>query len=200
MIPFKGIWKDLGTWNTLAEELGSDQGLVIKGEGTANTQIINELDIPMLVLGAKNMVIAASPDGILVTGKNESSFMKPYVEKFQYRPMFEERRWGTYKVLNYTTYGDENKSLTKHLFICKGKNISYQTHTYRDEIWTIVDGEGILILEDEARKVSRGDVISIEAGMKHAIKAITDLTIVEVQIGSELAEQDIKRYEYEWKE
>lgn len=198
MISYQGVWKDLGTWNTLAEVLKEDQGDVTTGEGTENTQVINELDVPVLVLGAKDMVVAASPDGILVADKHKSSFMKPYVEKFQNRPMYEERLWGSYKVIDYNVHEDQMKSLTKHLHINPGKQISYQIHRYRDEIWTIVSGTGILLLDGHQRNVQRGDVAYITAGMKHAIRAVTDLQLIEVQIGTDLIEQDIERLSFDW--
>lgn len=198
VIPFNGMWKDMGTWNTLAEEIHEDVGTVVRGEGTQGTQIINELDIPLVALGVKDMVIAASPDGILVTGKNESSYMKPYVEKITQRPMYEERRWGYYKVLDYNSYDDGCRSLTKHLFVKAGKKLSYQSHEHRDEIWTVIEGTGIVIIDGHTRNVRRGDVAYITAGMKHAVSAITDLTMIEVQIGSELAESDITRYAMDW--
>lgn len=198
VVPFHGMWKDMGTWNTLAEEIDEDTGSVIRGEGTGNTRIINELNIPVVVLGARNMVIAASPDGILVTGKNESSYMKPYVDMLEQRPMFEERRWGSYRVIDYITYQDGRKSLTKHLEIEAGKKISYQSHEKRDEIWTIVDGTGVLLLDGHTRNVKRGDVAYITAGMKHALCAVTDLHMIEVQIGMELEEEDIIHYAMDW--
>lgn len=198
MISYHGIWKDLGTWNTLTEEVKENQRLVITGEGTENTQVINELDMPLLVLGAKDMVIVSSPDGILVADKRKSSFMKPYVEKFEKRPMYEERSWGTYKVLDYNIHEDNMKSLTKHLHISAGQKISYQFHHYRDEIWTIISGTAILLLDGHQRNVTQGDVAYITAGMKHSIKAVTDLHIVEVQIGTDLAEDDIERIAFDW--
>lgn len=198
VVPFQGMWKDMGTWNTLSEEIDSDTGSVIRGEGTEGTQIINELNIPVVALGAKNMVIAASHDGILVTGKSESSYMKPYVDMLEQRPMFEERRWGSYKVIDYITYSDGRKSLTKHLEIEAGKKLSYQSHAKRDEIWTIVDGTGIMLLDGHTRNVKRGDVAYITAGMKHALCAVTDLHMIEVQIGPELEEEDIVHYAMDW--
>ncbi len=198
VVPFHGVWKDMGTWNTLSEEIREDIGQVICGEGTDRTQIINELDIPLVALGVKDMVVAASPDGILVAGKNESSFMKPYVDQISRRPMYEERRWGYYKVLDYYTYGQGVHSLTKHLFVHAGKKISYQSHAYRDEIWTIVEGAGILMLDGHTRNVRRGDVAYITAGMKHALCAVTDLHMIEVQIGDELTETDIIRHDLDW--
>ena len=199
MVEYDGVWKDLGTWNTLTEVMNDAAvGKVIMADTCENSHVINELDIPVTVLGAKNLVIAASPDGILVSDKHQSSYLKPLVDHIQQRPMYEERRWGEYKVLDYTTYGDDSLSLTKHMYIRAGKEISYQSHNVRDEIWTIVDGTGLLVLDGHTRNVRRGDVAYITKGMKHAIKAVTDLHFIEVQIGSELAESDIERYEWEW--
>lgn len=199
VVPYIGKWKDLGTWNTLTEEMSENNiGFARQGEDCRNTHVINELSIPVLVLGAKDMVVAASPDGILVSDKHKSSYIKPYVQEVGSRPMYEERRWGEYKVLDYNQYDDENKSLTKHLTIRAGKSISYQKHNHRDEIWTIVDGVGELLIDGHVRNVRRGDVAYIVKGQLHAMRAITDLQFIEVQIGPELAEDDIERFEWEW--
>ena len=198
-IPYAGKWKDLGTWNTLTEEMSEENiGSARQGESCVNTHVINELSIPVLVLGAKDMVVAASPDGILVSDKHKSSFIKPYVQEMNIRPMYEERRWGEYKVLDYNQYDDETKSLTKHLMIRAGKSISYQKHYHRDEIWTIVDGVGELLIDGHVRNVRRGDVAYIVKGQLHAMRAVSDLQFIEVQIGAELSEDDIERFEWEW--
>lgn len=194
VVTYEGVWKDLGTWNTLAEEMGTAAiGKVIIGEDTTNTNVINELDIPLVVLGAKDMVVAACADGILVSDKHRSSYLKPYVEDLGSRPMYEEKRWGEYKVLDYNTYSDKQKSLTKHLLIEAGKHISYQVHKLRDEIWIIVDGTGDVMIDGHVRNVKRGDAVFITKGTKHSIKATTDLHFIEVQIGEELSEDDIER-------
>ena len=198
VISFDGMWRDMGTWNTLSKEINENIGQVISGEGTEDTSIINELDIPLVALGVKDMVIAASPDGILVSGKRESSFMKPYVNRLSLRPMYEERRWGWYKVLDYNAYDNGTRSLTKHLFVEKGKKLSYQSHALRDEIWTIIEGSGIVLLDGHTRNVRCGDVAYITAGMKHAISAMENLHVIEVQIGNELTETDIEQYAVEW--
>lgn len=199
MVEYAGTWKDLGTWNTLTEVMDDNAiGKVILADTCRNTHVINELDIPIAVLGVQDVVVAASPDGILVSDKHQSSFLKTYVDNINQRPMYEEKRWGEYKVLDYTEYGDGNVSLTKSLFIQAGKSISYQTHTLRDEVWTIVDGDGQLLLDGKVRNVKRGDVAFIGRGQKHAIKALTDLSFIEVQIGTELSESDIVHLEWEW--
>ena len=199
VLPFNGKWKDLGTWNSLTEELSSKAiGNVALGEQTENTHVVNELGMPVFCNGVKDIVVASSPDGILVCGKEYSENIKNYVDNLSPRPMYEERRWGSYRVLDSTTYSDGSMSLTKVLQIKSGRYISYQIHNNREEVWTVVDGEGVVVLDGETRNVSRGDVVVINQGQKHAIKATTDLQIVEVQMGSSLVEEDIERFEWEW--
>ena len=200
MVSYQGIWKDLGTWNTLTEQMESVCiGNCVLGEDAESTHIINELEIPVVALGTKNLVIAASPDGILVSDKAKSSYLKPYADQMDSRPMYEERRWGEYKVLEYTTFGENQRSLTKRLRINAGQNISYQSHRQRDEIWTFIEGAGELVLDGKRRSIHRGDVAYITKGMKHAIRAISDLYIIEVQIGEELTEEDIERFDWDWR-
>lgn len=50
------------------------------------------------------------------------------------------------------------------------------------------------------KQIGRGDVAVIKPGMKHAIKGITELHIIEVQIGDELTEEDIERLDWDWEE
>lgn len=199
MIRYNGYWKDLGTWNTITEEMDSSvTGKVIMADTCRGTHVINELGIPVVAMGLENVVVAASQDGILVADKHQSSYLKPIADRLDQRPMYEERRWGEYKVLDYNIYGDNSKSLTKHMFMKEGKKISYQSHKLRDEIWTFVDGTGYLLIDGHVQNVRRGDVAYITRGQKHAVKAISDLHFIEVQIGEELVESDIERFEWKW--
>ena len=62
---YNGMWKDIGTWNTMAEEMAEPAiGNVILSDSCQNTIAINELNIPLLCMGLKNVVVAASGDGI----------------------------------------------------------------------------------------------------------------------------------------
>ena len=199
VVPYEGKWKDLGTWNTLTEELGKHAiGNVLMGDENENTHVINEQEVPVFVNGMKNVVVAASPDGILVCAKEKSETIKKYVDGLTLRPMYEERRWGTYKVLSDVEYEAGVRALTKTITLKAGKNISYQLHHQRDEVWTIVDGEGEFVLDGERRKIQRGDVCVIRKEQLHAIKATTELTFVEVQLGYPLVEEDIERFDYQW--
>lgn len=199
VVAYDGEWKDLGTWNTLTDELRDHAvGNVIMDETSENTHIINELELPIMCIGAKNMIIAASHDGIIVSDKSKSENIKSYADKLARRPMYEERRWGEYKVIDTIEFPDGHKALTKQLVIREGKNISYQVHHHRDEVWTFIDGEGLLVLDGEIHKVTRGDVINIKKGVRHAVKAVTDLRFIEVQSGDMLIEEDIERFEWKW--
>jgi mannose-1-phosphate guanylyltransferase len=200
VVRYAGKWKDLGSWNSLLEETNlREMGNVMVGQDVVNTHIINELDQPLLCVGTHNMVVAATSDGILVSRKDISGTIKHNVDQLEVRPMYEERRWGSYKVISNLTFPDGARALTKLLCISAGKNISYQIHHHRDELWTFVDGEGELVIDDVQRTVTRGDVALIKAGQRHAVKGTTDLKIIEVQTGSLLVEEDIERFEWDWR-
>lgn len=199
-IPYDGEWRDLGTWNTLTEKMEDpDGGLVLRGENCKNTHVINELGIPVVALGLKDTVVVASADGILVSDKHSTSFMEPYVEQIDSRPMYEKRNWGEYRVLDLCkcTNGRES-SLTKRLYIEPGCSLSYQRHHLRDEIWTIIDGSGYFVLDGERKEVKRGEVLYIKKGQWHSLYGKSGIEFIEVQLGTELVEEDIERTDYNW--
>ncbi|MHB1407167.1 MAG: cupin domain-containing protein, partial [Desulfitobacteriaceae bacterium] len=202
VIPYDGPWKDLGTWNTLTEEMSANLiGNGIISEESLNTHVVNELDLPITVLGLSNLIVAASPDGILVADKKASPRIKELVEGLGFmRPMYEERRWGWYKALEHTKHSDGMEVLTKHVTISPGKNLSYQYHHLRSEVWAIIRGEGEFALDGMLYPVRAGDVLRIPMGIKHAIKALTELEFIEVQTGEELVEEDIIRVCLGWEE
>lgn len=194
IVKYDGNWKDIGTWNTLTEVMTDNTiGKVIMDTKSENTNVINELSIPIITMGLKDMVVAASHDGIFVSDKYESSFNKPLVEKINNRPMYEERDWGDFEVIDIY-----KNSLVKHLYIKEGKSISYQKHKYRDEVWTIIEGKGLFVLNDVVKEVKSGDVLYIKKGDKHSLKALEDLHFIEVQIGEELDEDDIERFKFDF--
>lgn len=187
VVSYGGEWKDLGTWNTLTEVMDNKPiGDVIISEDCVNTHAINELEIPVIVMGAKNMVVAASPDGILVADKEQSSYIKKHVEDRNTRPMFEERSWGEYKVLDFAVNDDGTKSLTKRKKIKRGMGIGYQSHRSRSEVITVISGKCIITINDRAHEAYAGDTYAIAEGVKHGLEAITDTEIIEIQVGKEL--------------
>lgn len=200
--PYRGGWKDLGTWNTLTEEM-SDlySGRVVVDEASCeDIHVINETGFPLVIAGLKNAVVVATPDGLLVSGKEESAKIKQRVaEATGSRPMYEQRRWGEYRVLDLSVYPDGNKALTKELVLNKGKQLSYQKHARRSEVWTVVSGIGKVVLDGVERTVKSGSVINVASGVLHAAYANSELHIIEVQIGDVLVEEDIVRVGDYWK-
>ncbi|MBB6671465.1 sugar phosphate nucleotidyltransferase [Cohnella nanjingensis] len=200
-VRYDGDWKDLGTWNTLTEEI--DSALTGKGMISAQTKgahVINELDVPIAVLGLSDVIVAASPDGILVAEKALSPLVKDLLKTSEQRPMYEERRWGRYRVLDYAVYPDGREVLTKRIFIAGGRNLSYQYHSLRDEVWTVMAGRGIVVLDGRMFALSVGDVLQIPKESRHSVLAESDLEIIEVQTGTLLIEEDIVRLEMAWDE
>ena len=190
---FSGIWKDLGTWNTLTEAMEEECiGNVRLGNECENVHVINELDVPVLCMGLKNVIVSASPEGILVSDKEQSSYIKPYVDEIDQQIMFAEKSWGNFKVIDV-----EDGSMTIKITLNPGHGMNYHSHEKRDEVWTIVSGIGHTIVDGMKQLVKSGDVITMEAGCRHTIVAETELTVIEVQIGKEINVEDKKKYSLE---
>lgn len=199
VVPYHGYWKDLGTWNTLTEEMtDSISGKGVCSRDSTNTHIVNELDIPIAVLGVSNLIVAASPDGILVADKNESPRIKEVLKDNELRPMYVERYWGWYRVLEYGTTEEQSEVLVRRVCILPGRSISYQMHERREEVWTITSGTGEIIVDGLRTPVKAGDVIQIPSGTRHAIRADRELQFIETQIGKDLNESDTQRFELQW--
>lgn len=198
VVAYEGSWKDLGSWASILNELKLEKIGKVSMANNENSHVLNELQLPILCVGTQNLVVAASPDGILIADKEVTDFLNEHTDNFNERPMFEERRWGIYQVIDHVAFDDKYETLTKRLTLNPGKSISYQRHKYRDETWTFIDGEGIIILNGESKKVKRGDTIQIDKGIKHALLAKTPLTFIEVQAGSNLVEEDIERFDWNW--
>ncbi len=190
---FAGQWKDLGTWNTLTEAMDGDRiGDVRTNKNCENVHVINELDIPVLAMGLHDIIISASPQGILVSDKEQSSYIKPFVEGIDRQVMFAEKSWGSYRVLDV---GDE--SLTIKVTLNPGHRMNYHSHKNRNEIWVVISGRGSTIVDGMKQEVSEGDVITMEAGCRHTVIASTYLQLVEVQLGREITVYDKQKYELE---
>nr|MCR5101879.1 cupin domain-containing protein [Butyrivibrio sp.] len=174
---YAGEWKDLGTWNTLTEAMGE----TVVGKGTMNDKcegvhIINEMDVPVLAMGLKDVVISASPEGILVSDKEQSSYIKPFVDAIDQQIMFAEKSWGSFQVIDV-----ESESLTIKVTLNPGHSMNYHSHMHRDEVWVVISGTGKTVVDGMTQTVKPGDVITMSAGCRHTIMADTELKLIEVQ-------------------
>lgn len=187
---FAGQWKDLGTWNTLTEAMAETcVGDALMDETCKNVHIINEMSVPVLAMGLKDVVISASPDGILVSDKLRSSHIKPFVDELDNQIMFAEKSWGSYQVLDV-----EKGSLTIKVTLNAGHSMNYHSHKYRDEIWVVLSGKGRTIVDGMEQEISTGDVITMQAGCRHIVFADTELKLIEVQLGGEISVYDKQKY------
>jgi len=193
VLRYSGQWKDLGSWSTLTDAMSeSIFGDAMMDETCENVHVINELDVPILAMGATNMIISASPDGILVADKDRSDQIKQYVEAHSREAMYAEKSWGSFRVIDA-----EQDSLTIKVQIKPGDYMNYHSHEHRDEVWVVVKGTGKAIVDGEEMNIGPGDVISMKAGKKHTVIAETELKLVEVQIGKDITVHDKKKYQCE---
>lgn len=187
---FGGMWRDLGTWNTLTEAMSEPtMGKAILDDTCEGVNVINEMNVPVLCMGLKDVIVAVAPDGILVTDKEASGRIKPYVDGIEQQIMFAEKSWGRYQVLDV-----QDTSMTLKVTLKAGQSMSYHAHAHRDEVWTVVGGDGEVLVDGMVQAVRPGDVITLVAGCKHRIKARTELTVIEVQLGREISVQDKTKY------
>ncbi len=191
VIRYQGKWEDLGTWNTLTEAM--DESIVGDGrlnDKCENVHIINELGIPILGMGLKDMVISASPEGILVSDKEQSTQIKSYVDDIKQNIMFADKSWGTYRILDV-----EEGSLTIKASLKPGSRMNYHSHEHRDEIWNVIQGTGKTIVDGMEQPIKPGDVVTMAAGCKHTVIAGSEgLQLIEVQIGQDINVSDKKKF------
>lgn len=192
-MPFNGTWKDLGTWNAIAEQMNqSSIGDVILSD-CKNTVAINELAVPVVAIGLTDAVVVAAPDGILVADRTASENLKSVISGLDRPPMYEERRWGTLQTIDITGVD----RCTKRLRLFAGMSSSCHYHQLRDEIWVILAGRGKLILDDDLISLKPGTTVRIPRGQHHIVKAITDLDFLEIHMGEE-SEEDIIRHGFDF--
>lgn len=183
---FSGQWKDLGTWNTLTEAM-EDQilGKGVMNDTCENVHILNEMDVPILAMGLRDVVISASPEGILVSDKEQSSYIKPFVDQFEQKIMFAEKSWGSFRVMDV-----EDKAMTIKVTLNPGHSMNYHSHHHREEVWVVISGTGRAILDGKEQVVQSGDVLTMPVGCAHTIFADTELKLIEVQLGEAINVND----------
>ncbi len=190
VVRFAGMWKDLGTWNTLTEAM--HEQIVGKGEmneACSGVHIVNEMDVPVLAMGLHDVVISASPDGILVSDKEQSAHIKPFVDRLEQQVMYAEKSWGSYRVVDA-----EDQSLTIKVTLLPGHSMSYHSHKRRDEVWVVISGTGKTCIDGMEQVIGAGDVITISAGCRHTVTADTELKLIEVQLGQDIDVRDKQKF------
>ena len=193
VLRFAGEWKDLGTWNTLTEAMTENVvGKGIMNDNCEGVHILNELNVPIIAMGLHDVVISASPEGILVSDKEQSSYIKPYVDGIDQQIMFAEKSWGSYQVMDV-----EPTAMTIKVILNPGHSMNYHSHKNRDEVWVVLSGTGRTVVDGMEQNIAPGDVITMSAGCRHTVFADTELKLVEIQLGSDISVEDKQKFELE---
>ena len=193
---FGGMWKDLGTWNAMTEAMEENVvGKATLNDSCNNVHVVNETGLPIICMGLKDMVVSASPEGILVTGLDQADYIKPFVDQIDQRVMFAEKAWGSFRILDV-----DEESVTIKVTLNPGHRMNYHSHKFRDEVWNVISGEGTVIVDGMEQPVSLGDVITMEAGCRHTVVAKTELKLIEVQLGKEINIDDKQKFEYDFRD
>ena len=194
VVRFHGSWKDLGTWNTLTEAMEEYcVGEAMMNDRCSNVHVINEIGVPVLAMGMHDVVISASPEGILVSDKEQSSYIRPFVDRIDQQIMFAEKSWGSFRVLDV-----ETGSMTLKVTLNPGHRMNYHSHRNRDEVWVVTAGSGHTVVDGMEQAVQTGDVITMQAGCRHTILAEEELKLIEVQLGEEISVHDKQKFELEY--
>ncbi len=194
VVRYAGRWQDLGTWDVLTEVIEDNViGNAIVSDSCENVHVINELDTPMICMGLKDVVAFASPDGILVSDKEQSSKIKPFVDSLNQIAMYQEKSYGVFRIIDI---GEE--SLTIKVDMDAGEHMHYHSHEFRDEVYTVIEGTGRIIVGGIMQTVRPGNVVTVPAGSKHTVIADTDLKLIEVQIGKSISIKDKTIYNWEF--
>lgn len=200
-VRYDGPWKDLGTWSSLTEELSDARiGKGVLAENSTGTHLINELDIPVAVLGIPNAVIAAGPDGVIVAAKPLSHKIKEIGEWFEHRPMQEEYHWGESRVVERFADDDGIETIVHRMRLKDGEHTGYHAHLLRRETWVILAGEGEAVIGGRLMRIKAGDLLPVPQGVHHGIRGIRGLVFLEIRRGREISTRDVVHVNDDWRD
>jgi mannose-1-phosphate guanylyltransferase/mannose-6-phosphate isomerase len=202
VVKFGGRWSDLGSWESVLEFFNKSKSNFAIGQAEfmhARDCFAFSRDKLVSFLGVKDLLVIEDSDSVLVLGKGYSDKVKQLNQmlKSKKRPHAENsltvyRPWGYYSVLN-----ERDGYKVKEIGIYPKKYISLQKHKHRSEHWNVVRGKAEVSVAGRRRRVNKNQSIYVGKGVKHKVYNPTNkiAVIIEVQIGSYLGEDDIRRYD-----
>jgi mannose-1-phosphate guanylyltransferase/mannose-6-phosphate isomerase len=203
VVPVDMDWHDVGSWSALWSISNQDENKnVLIGDVIAQDTKGSYLrsDGPLLTaVGVENTVVIATSDAVLVGDRAASEEIRILVETLREKGRTEYsahsivyRPWGSFQTLDQ---GDRYQ--VKHLMLKPSQQISLQSHKYRAEHWTVVNGTARVTRDDEIITLKTDQSTYIPLGTKHRLENIGKevLSVIEVQTGSYLGEDDITRYD-----
>lgn len=195
-------WNDIGSFDAIADVLADDEGNAFEGDVIAdnchNTMILGSSRL-VSAIGVDNLMVIDTPDALLISQKGQSQEVKKVVDKLKAAKRKEAienvtmyRPWGSYTVL---AEGDGYK--VKRITVKPGAKLSLQMHYHRSEHWTVINGTGKLTLDDKVVIFKENESTYIPIAVKHRLEnpGQIPLSIIEVQNGRYLGEDDIVRFD-----
>ncbi len=203
MIPFLGVWSDVGSWNAVSELIPSDiNNNRIVGNGkvhNSSSTYIHAHNRPVISLGTNNLLIIDTPDALLVAEKECAEEVKDVVSELIHEqlPQATEHRYSSRPWGEYDTIGEGYHYKVKRIKVKPGASLSLQTHQHRAEHWIVVKGIAYVTCGEEKFYLYENQSTYIPIRTKHRLSNPGDfpLEIIEVQSGSYLAEDDIQRFD-----
>ncbi len=203
LVPSTLGWSDVGSWSSLWEIQEQDeQGNVLQGDviahDTRGSFVRSEKGLVALV-GARNLAVVVTKDVVLVADKARAQDVKSIVDRLKAAKRSEcteharvFRPWGNYETLELG-----NDFQVKRIVVNPGGRLSLQMHHHRAEHWVVVEGTALATVGEKVTTLKENESIFIPLGEKHRLEnpGKTLLTLIEVQCGSYLGEDDIVRLE-----
>jgi mannose-1-phosphate guanylyltransferase len=184
VVRHEGEWRDLGSWDTLTAQL--HQPVIGTGGiwgNSRNTHIVNELSLPLHVIGVSDIVAVGSPEGILIAAKQEANAIKEIIHTPSAKANYGETAWGHYTVLDQTS-GDLGAVLTIKLTLLAGHELPEMSFPDTSKRWMILSGHGEVVLNGLAAAARSGDTYAVARGERHGIRACSAMELLEIRIGS----------------
>ena len=204
-IPYSSGWSDLGNWDSVWQESKQDDDGVALSQNAHAIECKNTLlrsdskNQEIVGLGLEDIVAISTQDAVLVANKNKSQDVKKVVEYLKSKNISQSeefvkdfRPWGSFEILS-----EEIGFKVKKISVKPGAALSLQSHKHRSEHWVVVEGSAVVTIDESVKVIGPGQSTYVPLGSIHRLenKEKNILTIIEVQIGAYLGEDDIIRYE-----
>lgn len=203
VLPMEIGWKDIGSWNQLWDYSTKDEsGNVLKGnvifENSKNCFFRSEERL-IVGINLEDIIVVETNDAVLVVNKNFTQKVKKIVQTLKnksYKESYENskvyRPWGY-----FMTLVEENNWKVKKIVVNPNSSLSYQLHKKRSEHWTVVSGSAEVEIDNNFSILEKNQSTYIPQNCKHRLSNPNNslLTLIEVQNGEYLGEDDIIRFE-----
>lgn len=205
VVAHDGPWSDLGGWEAVWRTGPADgHGVVTHGNVTAldcsDSLLRSGADgVALAGLGLKDLVVVAEGDAVLVADRARAAELGQLVDAMRAAGVTQgraaardHRPWGWFEVL---VEGPGFK--VKRIRVTEGGVLSLQSHAHRAEHWVVVEGVARVTIDAEQRFVTANQSVYVPRGARHRLENPGDspVTLIEVQTGADLSEDDILRHE-----